>query len=179
MKKFSIWILIAVCVVQIGATVWGPIEKSYVLAKGNVYKMKITGLDPFDPFRGRYLTINFKQDRADFIDKYNVTEEEFYSKKVYLVFGKGADGLDRIEYATVVKPTDRDYVVPKYAYLEKKVNFTMPFDSYYVNTNDATAMESVLANNIQDAYVTIRVLNDKAVLEKLYIGDKTIEQFVD
>lgn len=179
MKKLRVWVLIVVCLVQLGFIIWMPVENSLVLANGNVYKMKITSVDPYDPFRGNYLTVEFKQRTTQLLETDNVYKMDIHSKKVYLVFGKGENGVDQIDYATLVKPVDRDYTIAKAVHMERMLHFSMPFDSYYVNEKDAPAMEAALARNIKDAYATIRVRNGKAVLDKLYIGDRTIEEYVE
>ena len=59
--KQLLWALFGiVCFVQVGVIASQIISYERVLKEGEVFYFKVLPLDPYDPFRGRYVTLRFE-----------------------------------------------------------------------------------------------------------------------
>lgn len=169
--------ILIIFLIQIAATFTGVINKQMVLNTGKEFKLRVIGLDPYDPFRGRYLNINFEQRGT-----YKKDKPEWYpeSGRMYMVLSVDDKGFGKVSYTTPDKPKDKYYIVSGDFYYEDQsiMMVKFPFNRYYVNEAKATKMEDALRKNTDNAYATVRVKGDKAVLEGLYVKGIPIEKYV-
>ena len=156
MKKAFLYILVSVLVIQILVPVCKIWEKYDVLKNGVEVKMKVAPIDPYDAFRGRYVSLS-------------------YSDRVVMRNGKyGVLEIDEDGFATLIKvvskkPENGIYITSKDEY------FSIPLRRYYMEETLAPKAELML-NGDGEAYVTIRIKGDKAVLSGLYVEGRPIEE---
>ncbi|MFT5778678.1 MAG: putative membrane-anchored protein [Crocinitomicaceae bacterium] len=80
-------------------------NSQYILSSGTLYKFRPAVYDPFDPFRGKYLQINY--------DTRNIPTNEEFKKNddVYVSIGVDEDGYAYFKEAFKTAPTTSDYLV--------------------------------------------------------------------
>jgi len=155
MKKLTLYLTIAYFIAIIALpcfTVFGYYD---VLANGEAYKIRITGYDPYDPFRGRYIAI-----RPD------LSSLRWADAPIILL--KDADGFV-IDTAESLNEKAAGYI--------KKFKL----EGYYMNEEIAPAAEKAIINalnNENNVYVTIKVKNGRFAVEGMYINDIPIEVYI-
>lgn len=108
---------------------------------GTPYKFKTQPIDPNDPFRGKYVFLNYELDSFENTDTTITRGQEIY---VYIK-------SDHEGYAVATQiskqklDTDQDYVKVEadYAY-NGKVNFSLPFNRLYMEEGKAQEAEDAM-----------------------------------
>jgi uncharacterized membrane-anchored protein len=149
--------------------------------EGAVYKFKAEPVDPADPFRGRYITLNFEADTFAIANFYDEGEA------VYALLGVSADGFARIKNVTFTVPKSGDYIkVDKWSYYKyyKTLNLDLPFDRYYMEESKAPEAERLYneytrsQENKLPAYGLVSVKEGNAVLKGVIINGVPVEEYV-
>ena len=174
--KLAVWILLALA--QLAVPAWMIVGQERVLRDGRQVKLQTRPVDPADLFRGRYVALGFAVEQ---VPRELVRGEFEHDDVAYLEFREGANGFAEAAALHKEKP-DGDLV------LEAKVTFIspetvgveLPFNRYYMDENAAPAAEIAYRDLATDAdsWVTVRLLNGRAVLEELYIGGKPVAEFL-
>lgn len=168
-----------VALAQLAVPAWMIGQREIVLARGTVYKFRTAPIDPYDPFRGRYVWLNYEEASVPYRDAGQIP----YGRPLYVAVETSEDGFARLTGAYARPPENGDYFpVDRYWIYESELRVTLPFDRYYMNEAAAPAAEIAVrehsAQNNRDAYVTVRILNGRAVLEELYVDDKPIQDYL-
>lgn len=159
MKKTLLSVLILTIFVQIlipAYMIWGKYD---VLKNGEEIKVKVAPIDPYDAFRGRYVSLWYDDD---------MTYEQRQGK--YGILEIDENGFAVVKKVVNEKPEDELYLTSK-----NENYFYIPLDRYYMEETLAPKAEEMLSGE-KEAYVTIRIKGEKSVLSGLYIDGKPIEQ---
>ena len=186
MKLFA-WICFGVlCVVQLGAILFQVMHYERILKEGDVFYFKVLPLDPYDPFRGRYVTLRFENAIKAPLAEGEKKEEQLKGYAILEHKEKG-DGIKEIR---LIKPQSGSFLEVdirslNYTTTKQKedapnlVYFSLPFDRFYMREDIAPKAEQVLR---QRSGVTVlaklRVLEGKGVIEDLMVGETPLSQFV-
>ena len=151
-----------------------------VLQNGTVYKFRPIPRDPLNPFMGRYLTLNFRNDGIPY-DQENAAFEE--GDEVYLKIAIDSLGYAFFNQAMSKAPVDGDYFISTVDWAgNDEVGIQMPFNRYYLNEKMAPEAEKVFDQLIRsdsiEVYASVRIMNGQAVLEELYFNDQPVERFL-
>ncbi|MDC8005708.1 GDYXXLXY domain-containing protein [Aureisphaera galaxeae] len=173
--------------VMVGAQWFVPANMIYqqegALVEGTPYKFKTRPVDPSDPFRGKYIVLNYELSSFAPVDS---TLQ--FNEYVYVYIEEGEDGFAK---ATEVSPypldTEQDFVKAEYQYsYNQRVNFNLPFDRFYMEESKARPAEDAVrdVNRNRDSlspvcYALVYVKEDVAVLENVFIGETSIQEFVE
>ena len=69
MKTIHIFLIfLAVVLVQLVVPAKMIFDKEVILKTGTIYKFKTQPIDPSDPFRGKYVTLNYELNTAESMD---------------------------------------------------------------------------------------------------------------
>ena len=185
MKTKYIFILfILVALVQLTIPAQMIFNQEAVLKRGVAYKFKTRPVDPSDPFKGKYITLNFDA------NSFKTKDSLWHRNDEVLVYLK-TDTLGYAKIDTVSKfilPNKTiDYVKAKvfwYSKGSKELNIRFPFDKYYMNETKAYAAEVAVRNRQRDTlpnntYALVYVQNGEAVLEDVIIDDVSIKDYVE
>ena len=184
MKKIHIYLLFGLMVVaQIFASAQIVYKYEQTIARGTIYKFKTAPVDPSDPFRGKYITLNFE------IDRFTTDDEVWnYNDKAFAYFSKDKNGYAVLETLSKTKLADSefDYVeVETTNYTNKGIiYFDLPFDTYYMDENKAYDAEKLYRNNNrrnkqQDVYAIVHLQNGTHVLTDVIINGISIKNAVE
>lgn len=148
-----------------------------ILENGNRHKIRLEGRDPFDPFRGKFLRLNFDNR----IDCFACEEGD----EVYVLLKKDADGYSSFSEGVTDKPGHSDYfkaTVAK-AYPDGAVIKIDNLSKYFINEDKAKEAEDVLQSysrqKPEDVYLAIRVLDGEARLEDIFIEETPFLEFLE
>lgn len=182
-KRILLILFICLVLVQLYVPASMIIKRELTLRNGVEYKFKAVPVDPSDPFRGRYVSINIEDNRVP------VTDNTEYQRNqtVYVLIQKDTEGFSKIVSVAKERPKSGAYFKTKVLYADRVgeasnfVNIKIPFDRYYMEEKAAPEAEKAYREKVtaeRDVYVTVRINNGFAVLERLYIKDVPIEEYL-
>ena len=160
-KKFLLPALIVTIVLQLFVPVYMIIKKYDILNSGEEFKFRVSPVDPYDAFRGRYVYLYSPQ---------NVSGNGKYG-----VISVDTDGFANISKITDEKPKNAAYVKS-----ESKLWFSLPINRYYMDEKFAPKAESLVRQREPgiETYVTVRIKNGELVISGLFIDGAAIEDII-
>jgi len=175
-------LFVAVAAVQLAVPVGQVWKHENVLRTGTAYKFKTAPVDPYDPFRGRYVALNYADTQA----RLEPGEPLRYRAPVYVTLRAGTNGFAVFEELRRTPPATGDYLRVQYGYGEgTNASFQLPFDRFYMEETKAPQAEAAYwkhgnrRGQTNDAtYALVRVKGGRGVIENLYIKDQPIRQFL-
>ena len=187
MKNRKMLLILFICLValQLCVPAYMIISREMTLQSGKQFKFKAAPVDPSDPFRGRYVSINIPDSEIDIPE-----DEEYYGgQTVYVLLENDAQGFAAMKGVSRTKPASGDYFKTRVIYVNpkdmggtRKLHVAIPFNRYYMEEKAAPQAEEEYnrrAGEINDdVYVTIRVYKGSVVLEKLYVEGVPIEDYL-
>lgn len=182
--KPTLILLIVLFAIQLAIPGYMIFEQNQILTEGTAYKFKTRPIDPYDPFRGRYVTLSYAADQEviPVMEGSNIESEDW----VYALVGVDDDGYAVLEVLTDVKPEEgQDYLYLETFYRGYDGGFlvSLPFDRYFASEENAPKIESAVwrrqREQVEDVYAKIRILNGKGTIEDLYVNDILIREYIE
>lgn len=162
-------------------------EHEMTLRKGALYKFRIEPVDPGDPFRGKYLTIDYEADSVTIEAPSKWSEGE----TVYVSFDTTEEGFVHLLDVSRSYPSDwsSPYFRTKVDEVHRQVNlkrgwlsFEHPFERYFIEGKKAERIEELYFEELGDHpdrnYALIRIRNGHSALEGLVINGEPVEELV-
>ena len=174
--KLALWIVLAVA--QLAVPAWMIMGQERVLRDGRQIKLQTRPVDPADLFRGRYVALGFAVEQ---VPRDRAPKAVEHDETVYLELREGPDGLAEAVALTKQKPTGELVLPVKVNFVgPETVGVELPFNRYYMDENAAPAAEVAYRDRAADveSWVTVRILDGRAVIEELYIGGKPVREFL-
>ncbi|NDP28725.1 MAG: GDYXXLXY domain-containing protein [Flavobacterium sp.] len=153
-----------------------------ILNTGQIVKFQCEPIDPNDPFRGKYITLRFKESaiKVKNLKEWNSNETIFAKIEI------AEDGFAKIKSISRTEPTDNSiYLKLKINYIadydyEHKMYLDFPFNRFYMNENKAKNAETVYAESTIDttkvAYALVATKNGEAVIKDVLIDNISIKE---
>lgn len=184
MKTIHIFMLfIVVSVAQIAVPTQMILNQESIIKSGKPYKFKTQPVDPSDPYRGKYITLNYE------IDSFTTNDSTWNRKdKAYIYLGTDSLGFAKInEVSKAPLQTDKDFVIAEvnwYDTHKKALHFSLPFDRYYMEESKAYDAEVAVRENQREAvknntYALVYVKDGEAVLNDVIIDNVSIKDYVE
>jgi len=181
-KLLTVFILVAL--VQLYIPTKMIIDSEGVLDSGTAYKFKTAPVDPTDPFRGKYITLRYKNNRVE-VEK----ESDWMSgEEIYVILSKDKDGFAGIKSISKEAPQYKvDYFKAKIRYVtsngSNQVQIAYPFNRYYMEESKAEAAEKAYRKSQADtskvAYALVSIKDGEAVLKDVLIDGVSIKDIVE
>lgn len=172
-------VFLAVALVQVALPASRIWQYEKTLREGNVFKFKTEPVDPYDAFRGRYVSLRFDAGSAAWTGKDKVE----HGTTVFVRVENGPDGFAKFGEATLTPPGSGDYLQAHSAYgsTEGQIRIELPFDRFYMEERIAPDAERVYREHTRrgsarDAYAMVRIRNGLGVIEQVFIADKTLAE---
>ncbi len=157
MKNKKLIILVIILVVQILTPVYAIASKNNYLKDAEAYKIKVSGYDPYDVLKGKYLNLNVEIEFLDEDDKYNN----------FKIVDKHEDGYLVVKDCVSEKPVDKNY------YEDLKI------DRYYMTDGLAEeAQNYIIENPDKEYYVEVLIKNGEYKVTGLFVEGEPIEEVV-
>ena len=194
MNKTKIIILCSVLLLM-AAQVYAPVSMmlryEHILDTGTPFRFAVEPIDPADPFKGRYVRLNFPIQQGLMSDlEQPIKKNNFVPRgKAYAILSTNDDGLAMISKIVASEPNDGDYVAVKSRYfLEEKYSIRFPFDRYYAEESKAPKIESLVWNWQGDenqgqsrpaVIAQVHIKNGHGVISELYVDDIPILDYLE
>jgi len=195
------WIFLGFAALLVAIPLYMTLSSEDILANGKLYKFRLQGGDPFDPFRGKYLRLNYAFDELPIDEKVKVGEE------VYTSITVDNEGFAHLSKAYKKPPVKGDYLKTKVVasswdnsgfrtgrrrfslrrrrLMERDngksyVVIAIPNNmrKYFINEDYAQQGEDVLRAEMDNAYVGIRVLDGECRMEDIYIDKMPLMKYL-
>ena len=175
------WVVFGVmCVAQLAVPCYMITSREEILVYGAAYKFRCGPVDPYDAFRGRYVALSFP----------NLQIEDYKgvylngSEVAYATLGVDEEGFAKIVDVTLTPPASGDYLrVSAYSGgpTDPLLRVNLPIDRYYMEEFQAPEAEAAYreqSRTEEGAHAVIRVQDGEGVVEGLYFGDKSVEDYL-
>ncbi|WP_025026495.1 GDYXXLXY domain-containing protein [Caldalkalibacillus mannanilyticus] len=133
---------------------------------GEEITLQSAPIDPYDPFRGAYVTLAYEEER---VAKQVFQEEDYsYGDLLYITF-KQDGNVHRVDQVFRTPPKGRNYLTAKYLYAEgshNRVDFML--GRYYTNERNALELEQ----QAHRLHVHIKMKDGRAVVSGITVLDK-------
>lgn len=182
-KKFILAVFIFVALAQLYVPAKMILDREKVLANGIDFKFRTAPIDPNDPFRGKYISLQFENNVIE------IQNEEDWrgGEDVYVILVEDYNGFAKIESVSKTKPSNEfSFVKAKVSYVSdngsQQLTVDYPFDRYYMEESKAYEAENVyirsLPDSTQKAYALVKIKGGEAVLKDVLINDVSIRDIV-
>ena len=178
---FVIFIIVALAQLFIPAKM--ILDKEAVLNTGTAYKFKTQPVDPSDPFRGKYVALQYK------INSFTTNDTTWQRKqKVYVYIENDNLGFAKAKQISATPIiTDLDYIIAEANYYDKRLKmlrFNLPFNRFYMEETKAKPAEIAHTKAQRDSrtnntYALVYVKKGKSVLANVFINDIPISDYVE
>jgi len=180
-KSINITLLFLLFCVQLFIPAQMIYQQKDTLDTGTAYKFKTQPIDPSDPFRGKYIVLNYE------MDSFETKEDSWnrYNGTVFVYLKTDDKGFAAVKTVSkTLLDTSDDYVIAESTYnFGKTINFNLPFDRFYMNENKAydaeVSVRKAQIDTTKTCYGLVFVKEGKAVLENVFIDETPIKQFVE
>ncbi len=158
------------------------LEKERVSRKGVLVKFQTAPVDPHDPFRGKYVSLSFRENA--FRQANGTTFSS--GQKIFVLLKEDQNGYATIKSISATKPDKGNLFLKalvNYAAEDGMVHIQYPFDRFYMNEYKAPEAERIYnegrIDSTQKAYALLSVLNGDAVIKDVLINDTSITELVN
>ncbi|MDR1145532.1 MAG: GDYXXLXY domain-containing protein [Verrucomicrobiales bacterium] len=183
MKNLRLLLFAVFAIVSVAAPVSIIWKYEAALRHGVTYKFRTKPVDPYDAFRGRYVTLDFAADSLD-------TANDGYWRKgpYYVRLANDAEGFAKPVAASLTPLTGSDVIMVDSAWNHNQsLRFTYPFNRYYLPEDLASLAEQLYQRANRDAadrestpetYVTVSVYRGVGVLKELYLHGRPVREAI-
>ncbi len=184
MKKIKCALFAAFACIQLSVPLFSVWEQHDIVKSGELYLFKTEPIDPTDPFRGKYIRLNYTEDSFPVKNR----EEWQDVKNAYAVISADEDGFAKISSVEKEPPSDVNNYVAVEVFIawrrdEKKksdycvLKILYPFERFYMEESKAAPAEQLFSDN-KTCYAAVYLKNGKAVLHNVYIDGVPIAEAV-
>lgn len=153
-----------------------------ILKTGKAFKFKTKPIDPSNPFRGKYIRLNFDMDKF-------FTEDTLWNRNedIYVSIGEDSLGFTKPTAVSKEKPNSGDYVKVRadwYSPYEKSVWFSLPFTEFYMEESKAYDAELAYRNlqrrdSTKNVYALVYIKEGESVLANVFVDTIPIAKYVE
>lgn len=181
-KKIILPAFILVALVQIYIPAKIILDRNAVLNAGKEFKFKIAPIDPTDPFRGKYIDLNFNENMIEIQNKENWSNGE----TLFILLKTDNNGFAKIESVSKTKPLNsRDFLKAKVGYItydHSKLSIEYPFERFYMDEFKAKDAELTYRRTLPDTsrttYALVNIKDGESVLKDVMIDGVSIREIV-
>lgn len=183
-RKLILAAFILVALAQLFVPVKMILDREDVLASGIDFKFRTAPIDPNDPFRGKYISLQYENNVIEIQNE----KDWLNGEDIYVILANDSNGFAKIESVSKKKPFDEvSFVKAKVNYITdngaKQLTVYYPFDRFYMEESKALEAEQVYRESVPDstqvAYALVKIKDGEAVLKDVLINDVSIRDIVN
>ncbi|MBN1970773.1 MAG: GDYXXLXY domain-containing protein [Candidatus Delongbacteria bacterium] len=171
-------LLIVLIIVQLAVPVYMIAKYEHILNEGKSYFFKIAPVDPYDPFRGKYLTIRVLEESIT-VDN----SKDYHSGELVYLELDTSEKFAKIKNVYKFEPEgSKDYIKASVRYVSiSKLYFKFTFDRYFMEESKAPKAEKIyfdaLRDTLKNSYIEVNSKDGDAIIKELYISEKPIKEY--
>lgn len=183
MKTVALPLFVAMCLAQWLVPGQMIYDSERVIAGGKSYKFKTQPIDPSDPFRGKYITLNFEATSVVVADSGSWQSGE----DVFITFTIDSAGFAEPSGIFREPPDAEAFLKTTVSYFDTydqfEVFFNLPFDRFYLEESKASQAEQIYwqaqTDTVQVAYGLVTIGRGQAVLTDVMINEKSVVDIIN
>jgi uncharacterized membrane-anchored protein len=157
-----------------------------ILREGKLFRFITQPIDPADPFQGRYVRLDIKNDfvPCEKADGHNLQHGE----PIYALLKTDDDGFARFSNWSREQPAEGDFLKTRYRYenrmwqsdsntwITNGIGIDIQFDRFYMDEAKAPHAEKLVQESPRktNCWVNVRILDGKAAVEDVVAGGKSL-----
>ncbi|NLR90131.1 GDYXXLXY domain-containing protein [Flammeovirga agarivorans] len=182
-KLIFIALFFIVAIIQLYVPATFILQNEEVLEVGTMYKFRTAAIDPYDPFRGKYITLWYEENRIAVEN----TKDWGVGQTVYILLDKDESDFVRYDGITKEIPSGNvDYLQTSINYIPyndaQYVEFVIPFTRFYLEESKAKEAENAYNEAAIDStlitYAKIKIKDGKGVLEDVIINESSVKDII-
>lgn len=177
-KKIAFLIFILIVIAQLYVPLQMIFNQEDIIKTGTEFKFQTVPVDPYDPFRGKYITLFFKE-REITVQK-NIKWRS--GESVFATLTNDKNGFAKVSSISKIRPKNNEsYIKTKISlgYPNSKIIIDFPFDRFYMNENIAPNAEKIYqefsVKKKNETYALVAVKNGEAVIKDVRINEVSIK----
>ena len=185
MPKYIMWAFWGMVLYQLILPIRTVVQNETALRSGTMYKFPTVPVDPNDPFRGKYVALNFPdlQDDLPADELQEIASTAWVGQELYLSLSQNDDGYVKATDIGIDPPYNGDYVAVRvtsviYEHTDSaRIRTDFDFNRFYMEEFKAPEAEDRYRDahrEGKDIYAVVRVSGDVALLEDVLIDGKSI-----
>ena len=175
--RLGLWIVLGLA--QLAVPAWMIVGEERVLREGRQLKLRTRPVDPADVFRGRYVALGYVVEQ---VPREQLRGDFSHNDIAYLELREGADGFGEVVALHKEKPPgDLVLKAPVNFLTPETVGVELPINRFYMDENLAPEAEAAFRDGElepSEAWVAVRVLGGRIVIEELYLNGKPVREFL-
>jgi uncharacterized membrane protein/uncharacterized membrane-anchored protein len=183
-RRVTLGGLAVVILIQLAVPGKMMLDRELALRTGENFRFATAPIDPYDPFRGRYVALAFSTTQEP-----REPDGEDLGKKAFAKIETDERGYSHVTSLHAKRPSEGDYLqVSVSRRFDGRYRVTLPFNRYYMNEHAAPEAERIYlqetrrrmaeAGEPAESYALVRVRRGIAVMEGLYLEGVPIEDHV-
>lgn len=182
-KNKVLIVFILVSLVQLFIPAKMIFDREDVLATGKEFKFRTQPIDPNDPFRGKYVSLQFSENSILIQNQIDWLNNE----TVFVLLTISKDGFAKIKSVSKIKPLETvDFVKAKVDYIQNsdsaRLFIEYPFTRFYMEESKAPMAEIVYNETVLDTniitYGLVSIKDGEVVLKDVLINETSIQEIV-
>jgi uncharacterized membrane-anchored protein len=182
-KNKVLIVFILVSLVQLFIPAKMIFDREDVLATGKEFKFRTQPIDPNDPFRGKFVSLQFSENSILIQNQIDWLNNE----TVFVLLTINNDGFAKIKSVSKIKPLETvDFVKAKVDYIQNsdstRLFIEYPFTRFYMEESKAPMAELVYNETVVDTnivtYGLVSIKDGEAVLKDVLINETSIVEIV-
>lgn len=179
MNRLSGLIMILLFLVQLAVPASMILGREVTLRDGQQFRFRTAPVDPYDPFRGRFVSLNLDAASVPLPKDMKLK----YRQKVLVRLAVDEAGFAYCRDIVSTPPQEGAYLTARVqSWSKETVRLRLPFDRYYAEEDLAPEIERAYRANSrrgkQEAFITVRVRDGEGVLEELYIAELPVGEYL-
>jgi len=159
------------------------LDREKVITEGNTFRFRTEPIDPTDPFRGKYVRLNFE--RLE-VDTSQITGWQ-YDDEIYVTFMSDSSGYARVKrISTTVPSNSKDYIKSKITQWQRRSKYfyvDIPFDRFYMEESKARPAELAFNEMRRDtstsSYALVKIMDGQYVLQDALIDGIPLKEVAE
>lgn len=167
--RFGLFVLLALLQLSFpGKLVF---DSNKVLWLGTELKFETRPVDPADPFRGRYVALNFAANQFKSLTKWKRNDP------VFVLLNQDAQGFANIKGLSATRPaTGELFVKATITYIYgNQVTVYYPFSKFFMEENKAPEAEKIY-REAGEGYALVKVYHGEVVLQDVVVKGKSLNE---
>jgi hypothetical protein len=168
-----------VAAAQLGVPAWMIVKHEKTLRTGELFKFHTMPVDPYDAFRGRYVSLRIEQNAVPI----PAGAQWKNGQEVFALIETDTNGFSRLGELRATRPNGWPYLTVRVAQVYGQTAYLgVPLDRYYMEESLAPVAEKAYREHARaserNAYITVRIRDGFGVIENLWIDGVPIHELV-
>ncbi len=184
MKKITFFLLAATFLLQWFVPLNMLMQQEDILQAGTPFKFKTQPIDPNDPFRGKFVVLNYVANRA------TVPDNQVWSRgeSVFVKIKEDTNGFAMIAGLEKIEPIDEsNYIKAEIGRVWGKnptqVRISYPFERFYMEEHKAPKAEAMFRDLWRDSttnvYGLVVIHQGQTALEDVLVDGVSIKEAIE